>query len=413
MNTGIIVDGYSSGSELVLAFKEQNIRCCHVQSNQIIPDVYIKTFRRDAYFDNLVFDSDLVLLLEKLKGYNPKFVVAGSEPGVELADYLSFKLDLPVRNPSESSGYRRDKYLMMEQVKKCGLNAIKQYKSNSLEDLIDWAKTNVRWPVVMKPLKSAGGDRVKVCYSETDIRDGFHDIMIPQPNMLGLVDNEVLIQEYITGKELAINTVHHEGKAYFCEAWHFQKRLLKNGKNIYEYADILPKEEISQDSIDYVFDVANALNVIYGPLHTEIFQTKDNTPMLIESAARLMGANIPIELMRRCVSHPQAELTSLLYMDPEKFLIKSNAPYELKQHIKIIFLISNAEGLLKKVHHKKAIQALRSFHDMKMRFNQYAYVTKDYDTCPGLIYLIHTDKSIVEQDYKLIRELEKTMYEVY
>jgi hypothetical protein len=52
-------------------------------------------------------------------------VIAGSEPGVELADKLSHRLRLRT-NGEELSAARRNKYLMGEAVRAAGIRAVKQ-----------------------------------------------------------------------------------------------------------------------------------------------------------------------------------------------------------------------------------------------------------------------------------------------
>lgn len=414
MNYGIIVDGYSSGAELVHEFKKLGIPCIHVQSKEKIPDVYNKTFNKSAYVRNYVFDenSNNQELFNELSHYPPLFAITGSEPGVEVADIIANRFNLNTHNPIDTTLIRRDKFLMGEQLKKAGLAYIPQFKSSICADILQWSRNLSKWPLVIKPLKSAGGDKVRVCYSEKDIIRGFDEIVNDKPNMLNLIDREVLIQEYIEAPEYAVNTVQFDGVPYLNEVVQFHKTLLENGKTIYNYAQLIPYNQCPPLLREYAFKVANILNIKFGPMHAEIFMTKSG-PVLIEAAARLMGANIPSDLMKACVTHPQAYMTVLAYAKPKEFLSKIRDEPHVKKNLRIVFLISSQSGKLNKINYLDKIQELKSFYAIKLRVTDNILQTVDYDSSPGLIYLYHEDEEVLEKDFLTIRELEKNkMYEL-
>lgn len=410
MAYGVIVDGYSSGADLVYEFNRMGITCIHVQSASKIPDVYSKTFHPKAYAGNFIFDGSFFDLIEKIKPFKPIFAITGSEPGVELADQIANALQLATANPLQTSPHRRNKFLMMKQIRAAGLNYLKEYKASSLQEILEKADSFKKWPLVIKPLKSAGGDKVKICYSEEDITAGFNEIVSDAPNMLGLIDQEVLIQEYIDAPEYAINTVQFEGRSYLCEVWRFHKLLLPDGKKIYDYAELLASDAYDPALVTYAFQVAEALDINFGPMHAEIFLTP-NGPVLIEAAARVMGANVPLSLMRASLNTSQAFMSVLAYANPHSFLkaIKSNC--SINKHIIVLFLISSVTGKYDRLRGLEKIKSLPSFCGIKIRLNDFLYITKDYDTSPGLIYLAHEDKDILKKDYLTIRELEPQMYE--
>lgn len=409
----VIVDGYSSGASLVYELNKLGISCVHVQSATSIPDVYQKTFDSSAYICNIVYQNDIDSLLFKIRMFGPRFCIPGSEPGVELAELISAKLDLSMRNDFETSQYRRNKFFMQERIKECGLKSIAQFKTNSIDKALIWASKWGKWPLVIKPLKSAGGDKVKICSSNEEIISGFKEIINNKPNMLGELDNEILIQEYIEAPEFAINTVQFEGESYLCEIVQFHKLFIGGGRKIYDYASLIPFDKCNTKLVDYSFKVAKSLDIKFGPMHAEIFDSKEG-PVLIEAAARLMGANVPINLMNECLSHPQAYMTVLQYVNPKEFINKfTHEVGKVKKHLRIIFLISTSEGNFVKINHLDIIRDLPSFFDIKIRIKDKVFVTTDYDTSPGLVYLCHDDEEVIERDYSIIRKLEKeTMYEV-
>ena len=410
---GIIVDGYSSGSELVKEFKNLGVLCVHVQSQKLIPDVYVKTFNPSLYANHFIFDDGLTLLCQGLQSYNPIFCVAGSEPGVELADMIADQLNLPNANPKDSSKLRRDKYWMHERLKELGLANIPQFCSSNLPKLLAWGQEHLKdYPVVIKPRSSAGGDRVKICHSEQDIIDGYNQIMSGEPNMLGLVDTDVLLQQFISSPypEIAINSVQYAGNFHLCEIWEFHKTIHHDCK-IYDYADLKPVNSYPPPLLSYAKDVAQALEINYGPMHAEVFMTQDG-PILIEAAARLMGANIPAELVAECMTTPQLLMTCLSYSDPKQFLELAKTQNIIKKHIRVVFLVSTKSGKFVRINHLERLKKLPSFFDIKIRLQDKIHITKDYDSSPGLIYLRHEDHSTIEKDFRTIRGLEaRDLYE--
>jgi hypothetical protein len=115
--------------------------------------------------------------------------------------------------------------------------------------------------------------------------------------------------------------------------------------------------------------------------------------------------------MQQSLSAPQAHMTVSAYAKPKEFLSRASQSNEIKNHLRVLFLISKAEGKLTKINHLDKIKALPSFYDIKIRVKDQVHVTEDYDTSPGLIYLRNKNKTALEEDYHVIRELESSMYE--
>jgi len=125
-----------------------------------------------------------------------------------------------------------------------------------------------------------------------------------------------------------------------------------------------------------------------------------------------MGANVPADFMQQCLTHPQIKMMTLLYAAPKQYKAEASVPKMLKKHARVLFLISTFAGNFVKIKHLNKIKNLDSFYDIKIRLKDKIFVTTDYDTSPGLIYLCHESQEVLERDYMTVRELEKNMYEV-
>jgi len=409
---GAIVDGYSTGAGLAKAFENEGIICFHIQSQPTIPKVYAHTYKSEHYEKHFTFSGNLLALAEQLKPYQLEFIIPGAECGIELADCLSELLELPNSNGGELSATRRDKYLMWQQVKARGIQVIPSLLAKTLEEAVEWASQQARWPIVVKPLTSAGGEGVKICESISEVVAAYTDIMSTQINMLGFQNQAVLLQHYIAGEEYVVNTVSYAGDHKLCELWNYTRYSRPYGRQIYDVAKVVNFDvEKHEAVVNYAINVIEALGIQYGPAHVEIIKNEEGC-FLIEIGARLMGANLPFSLLAKCITTPQAFYTIMAYANPAEFKRKITSPYRLVYPLEAVFMISNQIGIIKAINYIDEICSLPSFYDMKLAVTEGDLLkeTIDYQTSPGMVYLSHENPTVIESDKRKIREMEANMF---
>ncbi len=400
-----IVDAYSSANQFAGAFKERGYPCVHVQSRSPIPDCYMKSFMPTDFEVNVVHDGDLRRTIAELKKLGVKHVIAGIETGVELADQLSEAMGL-VTNGTRMSPPRRNKFEMMEAVRKHGLRAIRSMKAKSPSAIIGWMKENKFEKVVIKPLESAGNDNVAVCSNEAQVLEAFLAIF-GNVNRLGLLNKEVLAQELIEGTEYVVNTVNHPEKRAVTDVIICRKVRIEDGSILYDRDDYLTEIGPTEKSlIEYTFGVLDALEINHGPGHAELFMTKDG-PVLTEIAARIDGTTYRT-LSREVGGASQVELTVASYINPEEFL-NSPPPVLAVKHRVLICLISQSEGIIEDMPGIREIENLPSFYEisLKVELGGRLRKTRDVFTTPAYVFLIHSDRVILDKDYETLRDLEK------
>jgi len=172
----VIVDGYSSGNLLAPEFNKRGYHSVHVQSTPRMLKVFEKSFHPEHFKNNLINSGNIEALLVELAKFKPHCIVAGAESGVELADLLSQRLGL-LSNGTELSQARRDKFEMARALEQNGLRAIKSYKTDKLQQAIDWIERQTGYPVILKPLKSAGTDDVFYCADQLSAEQAFQTIL--------------------------------------------------------------------------------------------------------------------------------------------------------------------------------------------------------------------------------------------
>ncbi len=118
-----IVDPSPAGptGTLVSEFGRAGYGCVYVQSTPVRPKMY-ESVVPTGFVDEIVHDGDLDRTIGLLSRHEPVAVVPDSEFGVPFADLLSERMGL-LTNGTAFSPARRDKYRMIETVKRRGCAA--------------------------------------------------------------------------------------------------------------------------------------------------------------------------------------------------------------------------------------------------------------------------------------------------
>ncbi|WP_327303179.1 ATP-grasp domain-containing protein [Streptomyces sp. NBC_01298] len=203
----VMVDAYTRGNHLPPAFARLGVYVVHVQSTTELmtsmrpPDL--------TAYRAVVPHGTPAETAARLAEFEPICVVAGQEPGVELADELSELLGLP-GNGTALSRARRDKYEMIETLRRAGVRCADQLKSGSAEEIVAWAEQRGAYPVVVKPLSSAATEGVAVCRGPVEIRKAA-EAVLGTVNIFGERNDEVLVQPFLDGEEYMVDFVSYGG----------------------------------------------------------------------------------------------------------------------------------------------------------------------------------------------------------
>lgn len=404
----VIVDAFSTGRLLLKEFIKHGHKCIHVQSSAKVSAYYKKLSPNSKLFEKIfIFDGNMDFLESELRKYNILSIVPGAEIGVELADILSEKFGLAT-NGTKLSLARRNKYLMSDKLRVNGVNSIKQIRTKIANKAKKFSQKIGNWPIVLKPIDSAGADGFTLTYSTNELEKSFLKLMSKEKLVGGIVE-DILVQEYLVGTEFVINAVSWEGKHYISDIWKCKKKMINNTK-IYDFEDLIsPNADICKLLSDYIRQVLDILDIKYGPSHSEVIVTK-NGPVLIETGARLCGGLLP-SVGDQCLGYSQLGITIECYTGDFNF-DKINNRKSLKKHSRCITLISPVKGTLTKTPEYSFFEKLESFHsiDMNLKAGSKINLTIDLASAPGLIFLVHEDIAIIEKEYEAIRLFEKEFF---
>ena len=168
--------------------------------------------------------------------------IAGGEAGVDLADALSEFLGVQT-NGTEIPN-RRDKKVQQELIKAAGLRSVRQAGSDKFEDVEEFLKTE-SYPVVLKPIESAGSDGVKLCYTFDEAKEHF-DLLMKSQMVNGGGCPAVLCQEFLRGNEYVVDHVSLDGVHKTVMVWVYDKRPA-NG-NAFVYFGCVPIDSESPEA---------------------------------------------------------------------------------------------------------------------------------------------------------------------
>jgi biotin carboxylase len=405
-----IVDGYSTGAELAPLFRKEGWRCVHIQSNPVIPGDYLLSYRPETFDKHLVLRDHSVAAMRELAVslafYGPTVIIPGTETGVELADFLATELGT-AGNDYATSALRRNKFKMQEALRQGGLRSIPQMVTDSLADAWIWVKTSACWPVVVKPVDSAGADGVRFCHNFEELNEAFNDIH-GKTNRLGLHNSEVLLQERLIGRQFIVNAVSINGEHLISEIWSDDKKQVRNASLICEKEVLLPYQGKEQEAlIAYMQKALTLLGIKNGPSHSELMMTAKG-PVLIETAARMQGT-IMHSAVVAALGYSHVTLTAERYLHPQRFAARLQQHYQVMKTLYCVTLASDVEGVVRQNRCQELLAQLPSFYGVMHTpdAGEKIYRTTDLFTNPGIIYLCHESQQQIEEDYAQIRAFEK------
>jgi hypothetical protein len=298
----IVVDPYGVGAKLAYELTLQNVGVIGILSSdsedvhQRVPESLSGSFFASLTLKDLG-DPDLSFgqLQSEVMGMQVPIsaVMTGAETGVELADKLSSHLEIR-KNISECSLARRNKFDTGETIRRAGVRAVRQVKATTWGEIASFLKEWDPSPfeVIAKPVDSGGSEDAALCRSVTELQDAFGHIM-GKVNGLGLLNEAVLVQEYLSGQEYVVDMVSRDGEHKAVALWQCDKRAVNGASFVFFGQKLLSLSEeddggVYNELIAYQKTVLDALGIRNGPTHGKVMWHLDE-PVLIEVGSHCHG----------------------------------------------------------------------------------------------------------------------------
>jgi biotin carboxylase len=410
----IIVDPYSTGAVVASEIMKRGFSCIALWTRGFAADM--KTHVPIScgslnYFDEIdeaeSLDDTMKIVYKAAGQLRVVACLAGGEAGVDLADALSEKMN--VRTNGTSIPNRRDKKIQQELIKAHGLRSVRQSGGAEFSEVEDFLKTEP-YPIVLKPVESAGSDGVKLCHTFEEAKEHFEVLMQSQMVNGGFCP-AVLCQEFLRGKEYVVDHVSRDGEHKAVMVWVYDKRP-KHG-SAFVYYGCIPVDSESPEAkilIPYVRGVLDALEFKNGPSHAEVMMTPDG-PCLVEMNCRAHGGDANWRPLCRALTggYSQVEATVDCFLDKAEFARLPSKPVSpFKAAGQEVILVCCARGTVKATPGFEDIKNLESFVYLETGVKPGTFVdyTVDLFTGIGSVILMHHDPDVLKADVERVRLME-------
>ena len=232
-----------------------------------------------------LYGHDPVSLNEQLESAvcDVRAIVPTTEPATHVAAVLAEQWLVP-GNSTAIARARRDKIAMRELASRRGLPVPRFDVAGP--GVIARAVRSIGLPVIVKPPTGAGAHNVHLITHEAQLAglDGRD-----HRDLFGNPVEQWLAEEYVRGREFAVNTFSFGGQHRVIDVWEY--RQLDDRDYDFPYQDFLQSEP-DPEITSFTMEVLRAFEISVGPAHIE-FKAGRGGPVLIEIGARLPGAGIP------------------------------------------------------------------------------------------------------------------------
>jgi hypothetical protein len=422
-----VVDPFDAGYLLAQELIRREYPCISIVSSQYINPEITEKGDPGLFAEIIHHCGSVTETVAALRAQGVTRILPGCETGVNLCDALTEAFD-SCSNGTAISAARRNKFLMAEAARKHGIAVPKQFFSESVEELVEWVKSCSRWPVVVKPAESLASEDVRICRSEDEIADALRRVA-GRRNMAGVMNRGLIVQELMNATQYAVDTVSYQGRHYLSAIWRYgrpgfaadvlralvgEARWPSSVANLnwaslrYGAISSVSKQmvsgegEVARTLFTYAVQVLDALAIQYGPCHFELMWTEQGV-RLVEVGARVHGAPQTHMMNRMCTGASQVEQTIDLFLDPARFLRGARESYKLRWEGMMCRLTPWRGGRLRGFRGLERIEWLRSYHG---RFGM-AEPGRPIPGCVGVAILLHPDAGVLQEDYEIIRQLEK------
>lgn len=276
--------------------------------------------------------ADKELVLKKAREYKIDMIfTSATELGNVTACYVGEKLGLNT-NSYQVALNTTQKSLMKKVLKKNNIRTAKFIVKKENQKI----KWNI-FPCIVKPSDASSAKGISYCTKKDELAKAIQDAKTFSRT------KEVLIEEYIEGKQYSCETISSFGEHQIIT---YNKEYIKNPPNIIETKHKM-SQAINQKLSRFdqtIFIILNAFNIQFGAVHLE-FRIKNDKLYIIELASRTGGMRSEMINLAYGISYSQLLLLASFEKLPKiqksfiqsvqcRFLIDYVAYKQYNMHIK-------------------------------------------------------------------------------
>lgn len=400
----VIVDALSTGRYLPAAFTSLGYPCVHVKNTVEHNPYFDKTFSACLFSALVDYRGDVDEVVAELLKRKIAAVVAGSEPGVELAIELGKRLGHTLTDDRVPAAVFRDKTLLYRALDYDKRLFIQEVTENTH---IDFQSLQRRLPIVVKPVGDAGSSGVRICEGIDEVHAALGAIFAAPDMFNRRSARRAVLMSKVEGTEYMVNTISANGAHRVLEVWRTRKAFF-NGSPAYGVADLVEQDCPSVARVkEEAVDALRRLGVLSSAAHIEIIAPGDDREsIVIDFGLRLQGLVDPSLALAVYGTTPVLE-SALAAVNPRAY-----AARPLPKHMarcRSITLHAPRDGILAENVRWELLESLPGVHSVrKAALQPGAQVsrTKDGLSSFGTVYLVG-DEVQIERATEAVRGIER------
>ncbi|MCM1579077.1 MAG: carbamoyl-phosphate synthase large subunit [Ruminococcus sp.] len=206
------------------------------------------------YFDPLTIE-DVEAIIETEQPYGV-VVQFGGQTAIKLTKHLAALGVNILGTSADSIDAAEDRERFDELLNKCGIPRPAGHTVMNTEEALSAAR-NLGYPVLMRPSYVLGGQNMIIAHSDKDIEE-YMEIITGG----GLLENPVLIDKYMMGKEVEVDAIC-DGEDFLIPGImeHIERAGVHSGDSISVYPALTLTKKIRETIIDYTGKLAMELKV--------------------------------------------------------------------------------------------------------------------------------------------------------
>lgn len=403
--TVVVVDPYSSGALYAPKLRAAGFRVVAVLTASRPPAIWVDTYRPDE-LDQVHYALDgpaRLAVARTLADQGVRAVLPGCESGVTVADQLASMLTPALANVPQLATARRHKGAMQDAARTAGIPVADHRTCQSPEELEQWLADHRPERFVLKPASSAGTDSVAVLDGTADWRSSWARVH-GRRNLLDLVNDEIIVQEFLEGTEWVVDTLSTPEGHAITDVIRYTKRLGSYGSPQYDSLEFVEAGVASAVGLlDYATAVLDAVGMRFGPAHLEIITT-DAGPRLVEINCRVVGGGLPLAAAAATGEGPLNRLV--------RQLVDGGLPdvYRLRRPTAVAFLRVDRPGVVETLDSVLQVRDLASYWWDEIEVRPGQAVTPPTDLIQsvhlGMVGLQNADAGQLHRDLETFRRLE-------
>ena len=356
--------------------------------------------------DILMADESYEKTLEMIRELNPLLIIPASDLGIPWANKMSYELGLPGNNPNLLDKMM-SKRCMQESLKKANLRYIRSKPIKSFEEAKEFMSEIGSSQVVIKPSIGRASVGVCICRNDDEIRDA-----IKLNEDMSSDDDEIIIQEYIGGREYALDSVSCNGVNRIVAGYRYDKIKSEGGAPIYDHALAVDEKDSDFKKImEYHKKVISAIGIEYGAIHIE-YKVDDKGPVLMEVNCRVNGRVQLYFVEDKIWGEHHAGAALEAYLGSDAFFEKIDKPVIIDQMYMGKDLIVPEECFVIKSNLDTVFNDLESvISTIPLGENRIYPKTVDLSTIGGIIHLVNKDRNKLLDDLNTIKRIEKEEFD--